>query len=55
MPIMSPGPSPDYLVGGEVTPSPLLLSGPWVLLVAAVAIAVAIPFLTKRISIKLLR
>jgi len=44
-----------YLVGGEVTATPISASGPWILLIAAVAIAIAIPFLTKKISFKILR
>ena len=47
--------SPAYVVGGEVTVTPILASGPWILLFAAVAIAIAVPLLTKRISIKLVR
>ena len=44
-----------YIVGGEVMATPISASGPWILLIAAVAIAVAIPFLSRRISIKILR
>jgi len=45
----------QYIVGGEITATPISASGPWILLLAAVAIAVAVPFLTRRISIKILR
>jgi len=44
-----------YLVGGEVTATPISASGPWILLIVAVAIAIAVPLLTKRISFKILR
>ena len=44
-----------YLVGGEVTATPISIAGPWILLIAAAAIAIAVPFLTKKISFKIVR
>ncbi len=44
-----------YVVGGEVTAAPIAAAGPWILLLAALAIAIAVPFVTKRISFKIVR
>ncbi len=44
-----------YIVGGEVAATPISAAGPWVLLLAAVIIAIAVPFLTKKISFKIVR
>jgi len=45
----------DKIVGGEVMTTPISASGPWILLLATLAIVIAIPFLSRRISIKILR
>ncbi len=44
-----------YTVGGEVTATPISASGPWILLLVAVAIAIAVPFLMKKISFRIMR
>jgi len=49
------GVEPELIVGGEVMAPPISASGPEILLLVAVAIAIAVPFLSRRIAIRILR
>ena len=45
----------SYVVGGEVASTPLSVMNSWIILATALIVAVVLPFLAKRISIKILK